>query len=173
MFSHKEGLRSHTGNAVTARSDSPRAALGFLEGSAWGFSFLFPLLLCSFRERLSKIPAASGTFLVGQSSLKSSFGLQRVPEQPGTAVPGEQERSGSGRARNAAWAFSRGDSPSFLCLFPVSGKSQGSTSGFSLELAARLDLIQPSLWHSWRSRAALDSNPSLPWIPGNSAALEL
>lgn len=92
--------------------------------------------------------AAGGTFLVGQRSFQSSFGLQRVREQPGIAVPGEQERFGTGRARNAAWPFSRGDSPSFLCLFPVSGKSQGSTSGFSLELAARLDLIQLSLWHS-------------------------
>lgn len=75
--------------------------------------FFFPLLLFSCIEQLSEISAVSGTFLVGQASFKSSFGLQHLSRQPGIALAGEQETSDGVRnalcvrTRNAGWGFTR------------------------------------------------------------------
>lgn len=80
---------------------------------AGGLVFFFPLLLCSFIEQLSEVNAVSGTFLVGQTSFKSSFGLQHLSKQPVIGLAGEQETSDSARnalcalARNAGWGFTR------------------------------------------------------------------
>lgn len=103
--------------------------------------FFFPLLLCSFIEQLSEVNAVSGTFLLGQTSFKSSFGLQHLSDQPVIGLAGEQETSDS--VRNALCALQgmlAGDLP---------GNSyQGNFSFISLPFAGIREDPGHHLWFS-------------------------